>query len=40
MTDLWQHHGAQTAKLQRRKRKPVVVVQQLSLFGSQPAATA
>jgi SNF2 family DNA or RNA helicase len=39
MTDLWQRHGAQPTKGQRRKARPTTG-QQLSLFGSQPAAAA
>jgi predicted RNA methylase/superfamily II DNA or RNA helicase len=37
MTDLWQRHGAQPSKVQRRSSRPVAG-QQLSLFSSQTVA--
>jgi len=37
MLDLFQRRGTQPTRRQRRRSRPVVV-QQLSLFGSQPAA--
>ena len=38
MSDMWQRHGAQKANIVRHKTKQVVV-QQLSLFQSQPTVT-